>query len=307
MTGLKRLNASLSNEWLVKEVLHILSSAFRLVEVLYSYPKSVIPFSVDTFFNHPFLEPSSTIKKCKYKDYKLGKFLNPTAVQCTVNANNSHCFPQRVQYPSPASPTQWQKVPVAPPPLSATTLHLWVWWYLINPCSEGIIVKWLTDQPPWVATLLWWSGLSVPMILRAILSGFFCTVALLHYGECRAIRLCVCSADLCGFLHLTEATGQPGSFNGTFEGTKQFDPLFLLYMAPPQSLPDMQTLVEDGLSSPPLGPPNFLQLSKESAGSTSSKNSSCDTDDFVLVPHISTDSCKCPSSSPFKSTFKKNK
>lgn len=55
----------------------------------------------------------------------------------------------------------------------------------------------------------------------------------------------------------------------------------------------MQTLVEDGLPSPPLGPPNFLQLSKESAGSTSSKNSSCDTDDFVLVPHISADSCKC--------------
>uniref|UniRef100_A0A3Q3RLN9 non-specific serine/threonine protein kinase n=1 Tax=Mastacembelus armatus TaxID=205130 RepID=A0A3Q3RLN9_9TELE len=70
-----------------------------------------------------------------------------------------------------------------------------------------------------------------------------------------------------------------------------------------QSLPDMQTLVEDGLSSPPLGPPNFLQLSKESGGSTSSKNSSCDTDDFVLVPHISTDSydqtmgaCRRPSS-----------
>lgn len=60
------------------------------------------------------------------------------------------------------------------------------------------------------------------------------------------------------------------------------------YNSPP-SLPDMQTLAEDGLSSPPLGPPNFLQLSKESAGSTSSKNSSCDTDDFVLVPHISTD------------------
>uniref|UniRef100_A0A8C7XWZ4 non-specific serine/threonine protein kinase n=1 Tax=Oryzias sinensis TaxID=183150 RepID=A0A8C7XWZ4_9TELE len=63
------------------------------------------------------------------------------------------------------------------------------------------------------------------------------------------------------------------------------------YSSPP-SLPDMQTLVEDGLSSPPLGPPNFLQLSKESAGSTSSKNSSCDTDDFVLVPHIAADSCK---------------
>lgn len=49
----------------------------------------------------------------------------------------------------------------------------------------------------------------------------------------------------------------------------------------------MQTLPEDVLSSPPLGPPNYLQLSKESGGSTSSKNSSCDTDDFVLVPHLS--------------------
>ncbi|XP_024113747.1 serine/threonine-protein kinase ULK2 [Oryzias melastigma] len=65
------------------------------------------------------------------------------------------------------------------------------------------------------------------------------------------------------------------------------------YSSPP-SLPDMQTLAEDGLSSPPLGPPNFLQLSKESAGSTSSKNSSCDTDDFVLVPHISAESYDPP-------------
>lgn len=64
------------------------------------------------------------------------------------------------------------------------------------------------------------------------------------------------------------------------------------YNSPP-SLPDMQTLADD-LSSPPMGPPNFLQLSKESAGSTSSKNSSCDTDDFVLVPHISTDSYDQP-------------
>ncbi|XP_072312208.1 serine/threonine-protein kinase ULK2 [Eucyclogobius newberryi] len=62
------------------------------------------------------------------------------------------------------------------------------------------------------------------------------------------------------------------------------------YNSPP-SLPDMQTLADD-LSSPP--PPNFLQLSKESAGSTSSKNSSSDTDDFVLVPHLSTDSYDQP-------------
>ncbi|XP_056612520.1 serine/threonine-protein kinase ULK2 isoform X1 [Triplophysa dalaica] len=58
------------------------------------------------------------------------------------------------------------------------------------------------------------------------------------------------------------------------------------YISPP-SLPDMQILPEDVLSSPPLGHPNYLQLSKESGGSTSSKNSSCDTDDFVLVPHLS--------------------
>ncbi|XP_041919214.1 serine/threonine-protein kinase ULK2 isoform X1 [Alosa sapidissima] len=57
------------------------------------------------------------------------------------------------------------------------------------------------------------------------------------------------------------------------------------YVSPP-SLPDMQTVPEDVLSSPLLGPPNYLQLSKESGGSTSSKNSSCDTDDFVLVPHL---------------------
>uniref|UniRef100_A0A8C5LEA0 non-specific serine/threonine protein kinase n=1 Tax=Jaculus jaculus TaxID=51337 RepID=A0A8C5LEA0_JACJA len=57
----------------------------------------------------------------------------------------------------------------------------------------------------------------------------------------------------------------------------------------PPSLPDMQHIQEEHLSSPPLGPPNYLQVSKDSA-STSSKNSSCDTDDFVLVPHnISSD------------------
>lgn len=55
-------------------------------------------------------------------------------------------------------------------------------------------------------------------------------------------------------------------------------------------LPDMQHIQEENLSPPhQLGPPNHLQVSKDSA-STSSKNSSCDTDDFVLVPHnISSD------------------
>lgn len=65
------------------------------------------------------------------------------------------------------------------------------------------------------------------------------------------------------------------------------------FFPPLQSLPDMQRIQEDTLSSPPLGPPNYLQVSKDSA-SSGSKNSSCDTDDFVLVPHsISSDqSCK---------------
>ncbi|XP_023699577.1 serine/threonine-protein kinase ULK2 isoform X1 [Paramormyrops kingsleyae] len=65
------------------------------------------------------------------------------------------------------------------------------------------------------------------------------------------------------------------------------------YVSPP-SLPDMQTLPEDVLSSPPLGPPSYLHLSKDSGGSTSSKNSS-DTDDFVLVPHLCAEqSCDMP-------------
>ncbi|XP_053310787.1 serine/threonine-protein kinase ULK2 isoform X2 [Spea bombifrons] len=55
------------------------------------------------------------------------------------------------------------------------------------------------------------------------------------------------------------------------------------YASPP-SLPDMQHVQEENLSSPPLAPPNYLQVSKDSA-STSSKNSSGDIDDFVLVPH----------------------
>ncbi|XP_066120470.1 serine/threonine-protein kinase ULK2 isoform X3 [Saccopteryx bilineata] len=54
--------------------------------------------------------------------------------------------------------------------------------------------------------------------------------------------------------------------------------------ASPPSLADLQHIQEEHLSSPPLGPPSCLQVSKDSA-STSSKASSCDTDDFVLVPH----------------------
>ncbi|XP_045146217.1 serine/threonine-protein kinase ULK2 [Echinops telfairi] len=54
--------------------------------------------------------------------------------------------------------------------------------------------------------------------------------------------------------------------------------------ASPSTLPDMQHVQEENLSSPPLGPPNYLQVSNDST-STSSKNSSGDMDDFVLVPH----------------------
>ena len=54
----------------------------------------------------------------------------------------------------------------------------------------------------------------------------------------------------------------------------------------------MQHIQEENLSSPPLGPPNYLQVSKDSA-STSSKNSSCDTDDFVLVPHSTSSDHSC--------------
>ncbi|XP_064024647.1 serine/threonine-protein kinase ULK1 isoform X3 [Pogoniulus pusillus] len=54
--------------------------------------------------------------------------------------------------------------------------------------------------------------------------------------------------------------------------------------SPPQSLGEMQQqLQEKTLASPTQDSPGFLQGSKDSAGS-SSKNSSCDTDDFVMVP-----------------------
>ncbi|XP_053728747.1 serine/threonine-protein kinase ULK2 [Synchiropus splendidus] len=88
----------------------------------------------------------------------------------------------------------------------------------------------------------------------------------------------------------------PSSSNAPMDSSCGSSPC-IRYNSPP-SLPDMQTLAEDGLSSPPLGLPNFLQLSKESAGSTSSKNSSSDTDDFVLVPHISADSYDQPIGAP---------
>uniref|UniRef100_A0A673I8U7 non-specific serine/threonine protein kinase n=1 Tax=Sinocyclocheilus rhinocerous TaxID=307959 RepID=A0A673I8U7_9TELE len=81
--------------------------------------------------------------------------------------------------------------------------------------------------------------------------------------------------------------------SGAFDDTCGSSPS-CRYVSPP-SLPDMQTLPEDVLSSPPLGPPNYLQLSKESGGSTSSKNSSSDTDDFVLVPHLSGEQSYDPS------------
>uniref|UniRef100_A0A8C3VBL0 non-specific serine/threonine protein kinase n=1 Tax=Catharus ustulatus TaxID=91951 RepID=A0A8C3VBL0_CATUS len=56
------------------------------------------------------------------------------------------------------------------------------------------------------------------------------------------------------------------------------------HLASPPSLGEMQQqLQEKALASPTQDSPGFLHGSKDSAGS-SSKNSSCDTDDFVMVP-----------------------
>ncbi|XP_053136224.1 serine/threonine-protein kinase ULK1 isoform X2 [Hemicordylus capensis] len=55
------------------------------------------------------------------------------------------------------------------------------------------------------------------------------------------------------------------------------------HLASPPSLGEMPHLQEKALASPTQGSPGFLHGSKESVGS-SSKNSSCDTDDFVMVP-----------------------
>lgn len=217
--------------------------------------------------------------------------------------------PQRVQFLCPSPPILWQTAPVAAPRVSATALLLWVWSYFINPHPKGI-------------TCITWICLGNAQVLCKNISALFlgprvcCLWILLvwvllrlHLPLVIAISSCHCSrrkgeisqhvSVLCN--NVTRLVWQSAlpcleDLMGSFRSltTIYFSPLLSHTLsACEQSLPDMQTLAEDGLSSPPLGPPNFLQLSKESAGSTSSKNSSCDTDDFVLVPHISADSCKC--------------
>uniref|UniRef100_UPI00398F2EED serine/threonine-protein kinase ULK1 isoform X3 n=1 Tax=Pristiophorus japonicus TaxID=55135 RepID=UPI00398F2EED len=57
------------------------------------------------------------------------------------------------------------------------------------------------------------------------------------------------------------------------------------HLASPPSLADVHQLQEKTLASPTQETPGFLQGSKDSVGS--SKNSSCDIDDFVLVPYNS--------------------
>ncbi|KAG9354838.1 hypothetical protein JZ751_001551 [Albula glossodonta] len=52
--------------------------------------------------------------------------------------------------------------------------------------------------------------------------------------------------------------------------------------SPPQSVAEIQQLRAKALASPTQDSPGFLL--KDSAGNSSSKNSSCDTDDFVMVP-----------------------
>ncbi|XP_028681248.1 serine/threonine-protein kinase ULK1-like [Erpetoichthys calabaricus] len=54
--------------------------------------------------------------------------------------------------------------------------------------------------------------------------------------------------------------------------------------SPPQSVAEMQQLRVKTLVSPTQDSTSFLHGSKDSGGSSNSKNSSCDTDDFVMVP-----------------------
>ncbi|XP_069788598.1 serine/threonine-protein kinase ULK1 isoform X3 [Narcine bancroftii] len=61
------------------------------------------------------------------------------------------------------------------------------------------------------------------------------------------------------------------------------------HLASPPSLADVHPLREKNIASPLQEAPGFLQASKDSAGS--SKNSSCDIDDFVLVPYSSPTHC----------------
>lgn len=98
----------------------------------------------DAFFSHPFLEPSSTIKKCKHKGHipTLEHLLYYAFTSSSLKSMINRVFicPQHVQCQSPAPPMQWRTVPVAAPHASATTPLLWVWYYFINPHSEEIIL-----------------------------------------------------------------------------------------------------------------------------------------------------------------------
>eukprot|EP00063_Salmo_salar_P014903 XP_013989738.1 PREDICTED: serine/threonine-protein kinase ULK1 isoform X4 [Salmo salar] len=63
--------------------------------------------------------------------------------------------------------------------------------------------------------------------------------------------------------------------------------------SPPQSLAEVQQLRAKTLASPTQDSPGFL-LKDSSGGGCSSKNSSCDTDDFVMVPaHLPTGELTC--------------
>ncbi|XP_038825896.1 serine/threonine-protein kinase ULK1-like isoform X5 [Salvelinus namaycush] len=63
--------------------------------------------------------------------------------------------------------------------------------------------------------------------------------------------------------------------------------------SPPQSLADVQLVRAKTLTSPTQDSPGFL-LKDSSGGGCSSKNSSCDTDDFVMVPaHFPTGELTC--------------
>ncbi|XP_073668619.1 serine/threonine-protein kinase ULK1 isoform X2 [Paramisgurnus dabryanus] len=66
--------------------------------------------------------------------------------------------------------------------------------------------------------------------------------------------------------------------------------------SPPQSLAEIQQVRAKALASPTQDSPGYLKDSGGGGGESSSKNSSCDTDDFVMVPaHFPSDlTCEMP-------------
>lgn len=129
-------------------VFHRFSFFFEILMFLWKFiffcSVSLTLLSADTFFSHPFLEPSSTIKKCKHKLQARCLLMNSTTLLKSFNLKTWLIFffsTQHAQCRSLAPPTQWRTVPVAAPHASATIPLLWVWYCLKNPHLEGIMPK----------------------------------------------------------------------------------------------------------------------------------------------------------------------